>query len=624
MKPARNYQDAESEAHALQKRVLDRCVTDLRKWSTQFWVFVHMRSIALTVQGRKSMWKGVGEACTPDEDALIDLSLEIQYKIEPDLRTYNELLISHGRREPFQRVSFSFGDMTETGNVDTGTDVIHFDKRVIADVTENLTFTNLLEPNTDEVTNEKRIKLAQDRLSLGLDSNIRDKFNLGFTQSENPLRALPDEVRYSLQILMLWSNTLKWKYIETHHSPTQFDALSGLVITVCSCHEQLTSLEVAKLEKILKDADDKLDDIVRMKTSLLPRNIAPNNRFSQPTDALVERLFSRTPKFFTLWDGRDAFYFIELLRRDLFAATFEGTPESYSFIFGHPGFIARPVESHAADIKLKDIRQHREKCEGALDRLNVIDVLGKPSRNVSEIPLVPIAFPVWARKWDDTEQALGAALEKLSSVHREMIVVGMICRNVITVFKDGELVCSFDGAWKEIRSWKEVVEDEKLNIPDDLAEHRRLMETYRILTKIAYGPLSRSIIIGYARTEEDMHNFLSEYTQGVDENTAAWLKIGAADVLEPNLMSASKTDGAILMWSDADGALHMRSRVRVMSSEDDNAAVGSNSGGTGTATARSMAKEGNGILSMKVSRDGGMRIWWNGQGPITAGALTEG
>jgi hypothetical protein len=619
MSSSQSIISVEQSALSLQKRVLEKCVAALKGWNTQFWVFVHLRSIALTELGRRSEWKRVGEPCVEDEDALMAQALDIQYKLEPGLRTYNELLISRGSREAFQRVSFSFGSQNNE-NISSTSDVIHLNQDCIVSVTDGLTFPELWDKSVGTLDNKKQIKLAQDRLALSLNTNVRNKFNFGLESSDNPLQALPDEIRYSLQVLMLWSNTLKWRFIETHHSPTQFDALSGLVITVCSCSHPLTDNEITSIRHILQAEDKELDVLVRRKAKLLPRNLADESRLSRPTPQLERRLFSQTANFDTLWEGRDAFYFIEVLRRDLFASTFEGTPESYSFIFGHPGFIARPEELQGQQIKLSEIKLYREWCEGALDRLNVIDVLGNPHEEISETIIVPTAFPVWASQWDDTEQALGSALEKLSSVHQEMIIVGMICRNVIIVFKAGELICSFDGSWKEIRPWYDVVNSENFDIPAELADQFWIKEIYRILTRIAYGPLSRSIIVGYAQTEENMRHFEEANTQNVSLNGAGWHLFKAADKLESYLMRATKTDGAILVYAGANNALYVRNRVRVVAQGSNNQSV---SGGTGTVTAQAMAKEGNGILSMKVSRDGGMKIWWNGRDPIIIGIPVE-
>ena len=76
--------------------------------------------------------------------------------------------------------------------------------------------------------------------------------------------------------------------------------------------------------------------------------------------------------------------------------------------------------------------------------------------------------------------------------------------------------------------------------------------------------------------------------------------------LELSLLQASKTDGAILISSAGDN-LQMRSRLRIIIDDKD-----AKSSGTGDATAAAMAKQWT-IVTMKVSRDGGLKVRYNGQ-----------
>ena len=69
-------------------------------------------------------------------------------------------------------------------------------------------------------------------------------------------------------------------------------------------------------------------------------------------------------------------------------------------------------------------------------------------------------------------------------------------------------------------------------------------------------------------------------------------------------MRATRTDGALLSYDDA-GKLNFRSSVRVT--------------GTGDLTAQALAERGSGIISFKVSRDGGMKVRWNGLSPVKVG-----
>jgi hypothetical protein len=588
-------------ARTFQSHVLTECAKALRRCESEFWIFVHLRSIALKRDGRVSGWTTVGYRPTVYEETQVDNALVSQYRLEPNLRTYNELLISRDQGSGIQRVSFSFGRHAQRAD-------IHFDDLAIAAATQNLTFTRICNNKSGKINEQSRKKLAECRLSLGLDEVVQSKFNLSVYQPANRLKALPDEVRYSLQVLMLWSNTLKWKYIETFHSPTRFDALSGLVITVASRERKLDQDSIRLIDGIFQKRHDEIDRVVAKKTDLLPRLATrplPGN--------LDTRLSIRSPRDERLWDGRDVFHVIEHIRNQLFPTTFEGVPESYCFILGHPGFIARPKELEgSAFITVENIRQYRERCEGALDTLNVIDVLGQPQKRVSKFCLVPIALPVWAKNWEDAEQAFGSSLEVLSFVHRDMIVIGLMCRNVIMVYKDGELVCVFNGAWHEVLPW--TVMAKKLGIPPELASQSRITQIYRLLTRIAYGPLPRSVIVGYASNRKAFERFRSAI-HPFGEDFGKWPPLEPEDPVEPVLMRATKTDGAIFAYTETDKSLFLLGRARVIS-EQPKAAKRKAASGTGDATAQAMASKGNGIVSIKVSRDGGLKVRWNGNGPV--------
>jgi hypothetical protein len=606
--PLRNAASIENAARSFQKTVLRECRTVLQPLGHDFWIFIHLRSIALRRNGRISEWDTVGYTPTTEEKRKVKEAFVSQYRLEPDLRTYNELLVSRDHGSSIRRVSFSFRDKADSAD-------IHFNSKVISAVVGNLTFPRICTRNSERIKEEARRCLSEWRLSLGLDEVVRSKFDLGIRQQDNSLRALPDEVRYALQVLMLWSNTFRWKYIETFHSPTRFDALSGLVITVASRVRKLDQESIRAIEAIFQKHRDAIDLVVANKTKLLP-HVAQR----AVPKSLDDRLSILSPRGERLWDGRDVFYVIEHLRSRLFATTFEGVPESYSFILGHPGFIARPKELMTSEfITIENIRQYRERCEGALDTLNVIDVLGQPRQRIAKLSLVPIELPVWAKKWEDTEQAFGSSLETLSAVHRDMVVVGLMCRNVIMVYKNSELVCVFNGAWHEIVSWIEMAK--RLGIPKDIAKQPRLAQTSKLLTRIAHGHLPRSIIFAYARNRAAfdrfrpaIHPFSSEFS--------TWPRLEPDDPLEPALMRATKTDGAIFAVTEADRSLFMLGRARVIS-EHSKAAQRKAASGTGDATAQAIADKGTNIISFKVSRDGGMKVRWDGNGPIRAAESIE-
>lgn len=595
-------QAVDQAARGLQKEALKQCLDFLRPSGQQLWVFVHLRSIALRRDGRCSIWRQLGVNGSA-KAAQVEEALKLQYKLDPDRRTYNELLIAGGYRENFKQVSFGFGDAS------TDADIM-FSEREVAAATFGYSFIDLKSAkNPKDVDDRRRRELAEARLSIGLNEKVREVFNLSSSELGNPLRALPDEVRYALQILMVWSNSLGWRYIETYHSRTRFDALTGLVITVCSRDERLGEKGVRGIQRLLESRDAELADLAKKKTQLLPRNW----RGSQAS--LTEKFESRLTIFHDghrLWDGRDVFHVLNRVRRILFAATFEGAPESYSLIFGHPGFISRPKELELArSFDLEKIREHRELCEGALDALNVVDVLGEPRSGASQMSIIPIRFPVWAKRWEDSEQAFGSSMEALSSVHQQMVVVGLMCRNVLMVYKGGELVCVFNGVWREVLPWWAVAEH--LGIPRQIADNPRIGEIYRLLLRIAYGPFPRSVIVGFAvsieafrRLEGEMEPFGKDYKD--------WPALDDGSSIEPILMRATKADGAIIAYIDDETRLNVRSRARITSRVASGAVA--RASGTGDATAGAIARQGSEIVSMKVSRDGGMKVRWNGKNPM--------
>lgn len=606
----------EHDALELQKQILTDCVKALRPSESVFWVFVHIRSIALTKEGRSTKWNVVNKKPNAFEMKWIPKALNLQYLLEPELRTYNELLISESQKARSRRIGVSFG----FGNDIDGVDIVFSDEEIKA-ATQGLNLSKIADSTGNNVDANKRRELAEARLSLGLNERVRSKFSLSAVQLQNPVRALAEEVRYALQILMLWNQTLRWSYIETYHSRKRFDALSGLVVTVCSRNRKLTQQEEHNIIEIIREGEEELDNIVEQKTKLFPR--PKDNTAASLPDSLEERLTIHTPRDTNLWEGRDIFQVIEIIRNNLFASTFEGVPESYSFIFGHPGFIARPSGLIVSRfIHLDQVKQNREFCEGALDTLNVVDVLGHPPRKSSnltpsKLSLVPIDFPVWAKRWEDTEQAFGSSLELLSSVHREMIIIGMMCRNVIMVYKGGELVCVFNGAWQGIRPWSSIAKS--LKIPAGLANQPRLKEIYNLLARIAFGPLPRSVIVGFVEDLNAYERFRGEI-QPFSGDFGNWPLLDPELSVESLLMKATKTDGAILAYMDENNKLFLQSRARVTSQIT---ATGGATSGTGDATAQGMAKEGSGIVTMKVSRDGGMKIRWDGRGPEKAAILIK-
>lgn len=599
-RPEGSAATVESKARSLQGRILTRVLNTLRNGEDgNFWVFVHLRSIALRKEGRRSIWERSTQKLNRVEQSRVSHAYHAQYRIEPDLRTYNELLITRDQSLRYQLVRFGFGGGTDQME-------INFDVDEIRKTTSGLRFSQLASRRSSLLVKPSaRETLADYRLSLGLGEQIRDIFGLSRRGRENPLGSRPEEVRYALQILMLWSNSFGWKTIETHHSRSSFDALSGLVITVCSDGRALSSGEAEKIRTLLEESEEELDTLVHRKINAAHDSGGP----SLLSPSLRERLSIVTTRERKLWHGQDVFAVIEAIRTRLFASTFEGVPESFAFIFGHPGFIARPSEmEHHVRIPLDRIREHRELCSGALDTLNIADLLGQPESR-SRIALVPIRFPRWAKQWEDAEQALTAALESLSRVHRDLIVVGVVCRNALLVYRSGEMLAVFDGAWREVLSLGVI--SKRLQIPTTTSSHPRLLETFRLLTRIAFGPAPRSIIVAFT-VDRAKHDRLLGMSQPFGEDFSRWPPLDTSTALESQLMRASRADGAILIHADPRGLVSMTSKVRLVTPVTSGSEPTS---GTGDATAQSIASQGSGVVSMKVSRDGGIKVRWEGRGP---------
>ena len=578
------------------------------------WVFVHLRSMALRKEGRKTIWAVVGERNKPEESNEVDRGFALQFRIEPELRTFNELLISRSG-VALRRVSFGFGEGTSDAE-------LHFSTEETRIATRDKKFKQLVKGGSNGVSQKVRAQLASARLALGLSARVQQKFSLGWTETSDDLvRPLADEVRYSLQMLMLWSNSFKWRYIETHHSRNRFDALSGLVVTVCSRTAKMSESDVDGIQNVIEENQDELEKLIERKRDLFPKEYP--HRMSLPPSS-ERRLTIKTQSGRVILQGEHLFQYIERLRRALFSSTFEGMGESYSFIFGHPGFVARPMElDHTAPIRLSDIRERREMCEGTLDILNVVDLLDDPPKTPAKLELVPVSFPLWAKKWVDSEQAFAASLEVLSAVLKESVVVGMICRNTMMVYRAGELICVFDGAWREIREWADICSE--LALPDHVAASNRLKELHRVLARVAYGPASRSILVGFAVDHGHFVRFL-KHTEPFGKTLREWPRLDPSIGMDTNLMKASKTDGAILGHTDREGGFCAVSRARVIGRLRRKTPLkGSPStSGTGDATAQAMGASGTGLVSFKVSRDGGLKVRWNGSKPVYGAATMEG
>lgn len=644
----------------LHQCILEDCVDVLGSSSTisleeplERWVFVFIRSAAIPKTGKESKFRKIskGKQQRESNDNDIEKYLNIQYQISPELRTYNELLVNRGSNEGIGlSLSFSFDGsepLEEQGD-------IHFDNKQIEEAVSCLNFDCFEIDKVDEKTylkdnksnyylkdnksNYQKIKkLNKRRESISLTKTIREKFwsseesttgeedsfsNLELEENISEF-SLPDELRYAIQVLILWSRSMNWQYIETYHSCNDYDTLSGLVVSVCSSGKKLKPEESDKIKNIIQKKSKELSNLVRQKTMTLPKSPREKRDLENKLNTYLPN--ARDDNDNLLWSGEDAFYVIQYLKDLLFSAAFEGVPESYSFILGHPGFIKRPKS--IGDEKyypIKDIRKNRELSDGLLDKLNVIDIFNNNHPDgIPKLDYVPIPFPAWAKQWDDIEQASGSVLARLSLVHRETIVVGLLCKQVMMIYKAGELVCVFDGAWKMIQSWDAIVDKLKpINVDDNeyyrLKNNVWLKRIYQIMINIAYGPSSRSIIVGYIGEQvvdstKTIDEFIDEFIEQkkdevryFSENSTQWPMITSVLSLELSLLQASKTDGAILISSAGDN-LQMRSRLRIIIDDKD-----AKSSGTGDATAAAMAKQWT-IVTMKVSRDGGLKVRYNGQ-----------
>lgn len=607
--------EAQMEAFRFQESILKSCIDILRASASPFWIFVHLRSIAIKDAGRNSMY-GRTDQLLPQDIEDIDFSLKVQYMLEREFRTYNELLISSSENTGgLKKLAFCFN--SDDSLPEFHSQKINFSQEVIEDVTEGKTFVRIADIVEDVISirNTDRKELAQSRLSLGLNKEIRKFFRLEDSE-QNLLKASPEEVSYSLQILMLWSNSYKWKYIYTFHSKTKFDALSGLVLTVASPSAILSEELVKKLQDTLFHSEAKVEEIARNKQKAINQHY--RHVFRITSDA-IRKVFSRTydnldnfleklsivtcpTKFGDQLDGIDVVLNLQILL-SCFSSTFEGRSESYSFILGHPGFIARPFEIEMyPKIKFSERPQYRELCEGGLDRLNIVDVLDCPLDDKDDCYITPVAYPSWARYGKDSEQEFGFSLSNLSAVHREMIVVGIVCRNIAMIFKSGNLIAVFDGVWREIMTWEKIIA--KLGIPDSFVNHPWLDYIYNMLVCIAYGPSPRSIILGYVTGEKSV-KAIYDCCEPIISDSKEWC-ITDIEELKDVLFMATKTDGAILVNTKTENELFVTYKQRVTLSRESLKEVT----GTGDATAQSMANQIDGMISFKVSRDGGIKVRW--------------
>ena len=605
----------ENAAFSLQKEILDRVFKSLENDFEDLWLFVHLRSIAVTKKGRTSAFRAV--KCENEMKKIIEDSLEFQYQIERGLRTYNELLTStstaESRHGNLRKLAFCFGGEVVTTLPGVDEKVIHFDDKTIEELTNGETFNSLMADKNSSKIRE----IGLSRQGLGLKKKIRNHFNLE-KDEDNFLRALPDEVRYSLQVLMLWSKTCNWKYIYTFHSTTKFDALSGLVFTIASKNKELNEEAVNSIENTLRSFEHQVEDLGRKKfamiekyfreTSLIPTAQKVGEDYKQYK---VNNLFSKLAINISIEDYTEINGFVTYnilgVLLALFTSTFESNPESYTFILGHPGFIARPYEIESnPKISFADIGKYREFCEGGIDRLNIVDLFDEAKVELKNCYITPVAFPVWSRYGTDYEQEYMFSLSVLSSVHREMIVVGISCRNIATIFKAGELILTFNGRWQEILSWEEI--SNHLELPTDLLENKWIKQIYQTLINIAYGNCPRSIILTYTLNTES-RDTLAEMSQTIghdkEELNHFRREITNFEDFKNVIFPATKTDGAILIYEDENLEVIYKQRVTV---DDQNSA---NSTGTGDSTASAIADKLKEILAFKVSQDGGLKVNWS-------------
>jgi hypothetical protein len=518
----------ELEVEKIQREILAECLEIFTNQDDEFLVFVHVRNIAFIETGRNTIF-GSNVECRSNDIARY---LSIQHEIDPSLRTYNELIVCDQKCGENLGACFSFGDDTDGG--------IHFRNDQIQDAIGDYSFDSI----ADQIPLRE---LRFSRLSIGINKEIGDKFNIELLDKKNLFLSVAEEIRYSIQILMLWSKTMNWKYIETHHSKSSFDSLSSLVITVCSPHRKLKQQESQKIHDIITRRELNLVRKMASKRDMFPKShVRLPHSHPLATDLNVEAPGHGDK----IWEGTHVFGTLDYIKNLLFSVTYEGVAESYSLIFGHPGFIARPHHlSKYKPQRLSSIRNNRELSSGLLDRLNIVDVFGMGADSNVNLNFIPIEFPLQTKCLVDFQQSYELSLAQLSRFHDQMIVVGVVCKDVMMIYKTGVLICVFNGSWKYIKPWKSMLEEliKSKDIREEiLNNHERLAKIYLVLVRLAFGSKPRSVILAYDTKPCDNQPF-SDSMKPFAREFQEWSVLSPDNSIEENLIRASKTDGAIVL-----------------------------------------------------------------------------
>jgi hypothetical protein len=130
-----------------------------------------------------------------------------------------------------------------------------------------------------------------------------------------------------------------------------------------------------------------------------------------------------------------------------------------------------------------------------------------------------------------------------------MIVVGVVCKDVMMIYKTGVLICVFNGSWKYIKPWKSMLEEliKSKDIREEiLNNHERLAKIYLVLVRLAFGSKPRSVILAYDTKPCDNQPF-SDSMKPFAREFQEWSVLSPDNSIEENLIRASKTDGAIVL-----------------------------------------------------------------------------
>jgi hypothetical protein len=563
-----------------------------------FDVFVHLRTFSLS-RGRATAL----ECRTTKNQKLAEKCLEAQYRVAPALRTYNELIhySPHNAKGAVQlkTATFVFGD-----ELSNDVEVIRFPAKLVSDATGGLDLRTFCGSGD---FSELQLELLQRRPAIGLSRKLRDLF---FT-SQQPSEAIRfNEVRHAMQVLMLWHRTMGWRQITTCHARSSFDSLSGIVVTLCgerTPSPHFIDAVETHVTRSIKAWQEDLFGHIEKSRSLIRPTISPQDNIPELSRACATRFETRE-----VLSGDVVVRQLGRIRRVFHSATFEGEPESFSFILAHPGFVARSMDGRKSEswqsVRFEEAGKSRELTAGAMERLNVIDVFGaaKTLARGFDPDIIPLQYPRWAIRYDDPAQAEMFSLAELSKLHSLSIVVGVFAKDRTVVFRQGVPIALFDGAWKSLkvpRIARAVLEWPER--PLDL-----LRSALKVLQLIAYGPRPRSVLLGAIQSIESLkREGLVVGGFGTKDGAQRWGVVRTYGALAETILRASQTDGAILLWpSEDNAAVVVESRYRVSGSPKSRLRGGGLrvSSGTGDKTASDLAMAG--ALSVKVSSDGGLKL----------------